>query len=104
MIDYNERPCMAENWFVEDSMENNLCDHRLLYLFGDTKENALRQVYRMSRAIRCKHIMMNHIPYARTIENDYVLRFLEFIETLNFMSIAIHARSNPKLFNNKEAK
>jgi hypothetical protein len=97
MKDYNEMPCLAENWFVEDSMENGLCDHRLLYLFGDTKEKALRQVYRMSRAIRCKHVKANRIDYAKTIDNDHALRFIGSIEVLNLMSIDVYSRSKVKV-------
>ena len=77
------KPCLAENWFVEDSMEDGTVNHPLLWLFHPTdKEQALREVYRESRDLRVKYVFMGQIEKARTTTNTAALELMETISVL----------------------
>ena len=48
---HNDKPCLEENWFVEDMLESSSLSNMLPY-FDKDSETALRKIYRVSRAIR----------------------------------------------------
>ena len=77
------KPCLAENWFVEDSMEDGTADHPLLQYFHPTdKEQALREVYRMSRDLRVNYVFMGKIEKARATTNTAALELMETFAVL----------------------
>jgi len=81
------KPCLAENWFVEDSMEDGTADHPLLHIFHPTdKELALREVYRMSCDLRAKRVLMGKIKEARETSNKAALEVMEILAVLSDMA------------------
>ena len=83
------KPCLAENWFVEDSMEDGTADHPLLRFFHPTdKELALRDVYRISRDLRAKRVLMGKIKEAGETSNKAALEVMEILAALSTMGAA----------------
>lgn len=77
------KPCLAENWFVEDSMEDGTADHPLLqYFYPTDKEQALREVYRISRDLRVKRLFSGKIKEAKETSDKAALELMETIAVL----------------------
>lgn len=95
------KPCLAENWFVEDSMEDGTSDHPLLHYFHPTdKEQALREVYRMSRDLRIKRFFSGKIKEAKETSDK---ASLEVFETITALFIVGEINFRNHRFNNEHS-
>ena len=98
------RPCLAEEWFVEDGLTamNGLCPLcrasllKELSVFDADPARALSDVYRLSRAISVKHIMAHRFEAARAMDDWEALRVMRgisFMITLGFGQFKLQAET-----------
>lgn len=84
------KPCLAEEWFIEDTCESidKLCktcrsivEHKLS-LYGKNRIEALSSIYDMSRSIRVMKFMSGKTEEARKMGNWEVVKVMNTIEAL----------------------
>ena len=72
-------PCLDEQWFVADNLDRPLPG---MHRFGNSSEEALSTIYRLSRAIQVNHILAGRHHLARHTHNFTAIDLMDSIKAL----------------------
>lgn len=75
--DVMRKPCLAEEWFVEDAVEKGM------------PEADARDCYNLSRAIRIEHILAGRLDLARKTSDFAYVETMETITSLVVLGAAV---------------
>jgi hypothetical protein len=73
-------PCLAEDWFVQEALEQGLDKNPHLPLLSENPSDALRMCFRMARWMRASAILSGNHDEAKKIDSMATLRCLETVE------------------------